>query len=88
MAGNVKEMLLIGKDCGLETLSEAFQNYMNHYDAFFSIANYKEEMTAFTDEMIRIGFVTNEMAGEYLLKGSLTIEQCLRQLDAYERAGA
>jgi hypothetical protein len=84
---NVKEMLLIGQDCGLETLSEAYQNYMGHYDAFFSIENFETEMKEFINEMTRIGFVTHEIPSEYTLVGNLKIGHCLKMYDAWERAG-
>jgi len=54
---DVKQMLEIGKDCGLSTLAEAYGHYMCHYDLFFLISNYSEQYGVFRDNLIDLGFV-------------------------------
>lgn len=47
----VKEMLEVAEACGLETVDEAYTNYMNHYDAFFLIDKFQEQQHALHGEM-------------------------------------
>lgn len=47
----LKEMLSIGADCGLTTVEEAYNNYMNHYDMFFLIDKFSEQQHALHSEM-------------------------------------
>lgn len=51
MKPNVESMLDLGETCGLTTVEEAYNNVMLHYDAFFTIANLKEEEHALHCEM-------------------------------------
>jgi len=47
-------MLEIAEACGLNTVGEAYENYMNHYDCFFSIENFKAEFKTFKEELTRL----------------------------------
>lgn len=43
----VEQMLQVGYGCGLQTIGEAYQNVMSHYDLFFPIEGFAEAKTAF-----------------------------------------
>lgn len=53
----VKEMLEVAEACGLETVDEAYSNYMNHYDAFFLIDKYAEQQHALHSEMKQLRLI-------------------------------
>lgn len=52
---SVKQMLLIGQSCGLDTVEEAYSNYLMHYDMFFLIEKYQEQLSEFNAEIISLG---------------------------------
>ena len=54
---NVTQMLLIGKDCGLSTVYEAWSQVQSHWDAFFSYANFNEEQRVFNKELFDLGLL-------------------------------
>lgn len=39
-----EQMMSIGKDCGLATVGECYDNVERHYDVFFKIENANEEL--------------------------------------------
>jgi len=71
---DVRQMLTIGRDCGLDDLEEAYCNYMNHYDCFFLIDDYAYQYSKFKLELINLGFVDdNHMV-------DMTIDEALSKL--------
>ena len=58
---SVKDMLEIGKGCGLSTVQEAYDNYMNHYDMFFLIEDYTNQYIKFVQDLKETGFVNKDM---------------------------
>ena len=72
---SVLQMLHIAKDCGLSTLNEALNNYLNHYDMFFLISDYANQKKAFDEEIISKGLVDKNENG-YLLK-NISIDDAL-----------
>lgn len=54
----VTQMLLIGKDCGLNTVYEAWSQVQSHWDAFFGYyANFNEEQRVFNKELFDLGLL-------------------------------
>ena len=70
---DIREMLDVAEGCGLNTLEEAYSNYLNHYDMFFYIPEYGAQMKTFTEQCIEKGF-TETFDSRLKLK-ELTIEQ-------------
>jgi hypothetical protein len=68
---SVQEMLLIAQDCGLTTLEEAFNNYMNHYDMFFLISDYENQKKAFDNDAIKLGLVDHTEQGLFMKEISI-----------------
>lgn len=56
----VKQMLEVGKACDLNTVAEAYGNYMNHYDCFFYIPEYHNQHAEFVKDLMRLGFVIED----------------------------
>ena len=54
---NILQMLEIGKDCGLDTVQEAYENYSNHYDMFFLISDIRNQTKVFHEELFEIGLL-------------------------------
>ncbi|WP_033928919.1 hypothetical protein [Vibrio cholerae] len=77
----VKQMLEIGKECGLVYAAEAYTNYMNHYDCFFSVKNYSEQLGEFNRSLVPIGVAYRDASGYLLLNYELTIEEALSKLE-------
>lgn len=48
---DVRQMIEIGMDCGLQSVEEAYYNYMNHYDCFFLIKNYQQQYRDFLRDL-------------------------------------
>lgn len=48
---SVKDMLEIGKGCGLSTVQQAYDNYMSHYDLFFLIEDYTNQYIKFVQDL-------------------------------------
>ena len=65
MTLNILEMLRIGEACGLDTVEEAFSDYMNHYDLFFLMENYHKQYNELIDELVRSKIVTEVEKGKY-----------------------
>lgn len=57
---SVLQMLLLGQDCGLLTVDDAYSNYMNHYDCFFLIDRFQEQHQVFVEELKSLGFVEGD----------------------------
>ena len=53
----VKQMLVLGLECGLEKVHEAYSQVISHYDAFFSIENFKAEHSKFLHDMFNQGLI-------------------------------
>lgn len=68
---DIKQMLTLGKGCGLHTLDEAYNNYMNHYDCFFLISDYAAQYKQFKTELIDVGLVVDNTLAD------LTIDEAL-----------
>lgn len=89
---NVKEMLELGKECGLKTVGEAYSNVMNHWDAFFTYANHEEEIHVFITELKEANLLVPEgmvHEDEYFSFGHTTIEEALQSINAtpYVKSG-
>ena len=48
---SLKEMLVVGNSCGLKTLDEAYDNYLNHYTMFFLIDDFDAQYISLIKEM-------------------------------------
>lgn len=79
----VKTMLVLGKECGLQTLSESYSNLMLHWDAFFSYANYDEEAREFHEAMKQAGLLEAHGEGDelYYVCATMTIDEALEALN-------
>jgi len=71
---DIKQMLTIGAGCGLTTVAEAYDNYMNHYDCFFLIDDYQAQNAQFIKDMGDAGFVKDFAIVD------MTIEEALASL--------
>ena len=74
---SVKQMLMIGKDMGYETVEVAYSDYMRHYDCFFLIEDFQNQNKEFTQQIIDYGLVIKEGDGSYSFK-DLTVNEALR----------
>ena len=72
---SAKQMLLVAKDCGLNTISEAYGNYMCHYDLFFLISDYENQSNNFHSDLIESG-LTELVDGKDTFK-DMTIDDAL-----------
>jgi len=54
---SIEQMIQVGKDCGLSTLEEAYNNYMNHYDCFFLIEKFHEQLRVFAVDLALAGLL-------------------------------
>lgn len=75
---SVMQMLQIGKGMGFDTVSEAFDSYMMHYDCFFLIDKFAEQNKAFEDRLKELGFV-EQINGKFYIK-DMTIDEGLEIL--------
>ena len=73
---DVLQMLLLGKDVGLETLSEAYSNYMNHYDCFFLIDSFDQQYVEFKREIE--DFKLTEKQGDTVNLKNLSIDEAIK----------
>jgi|JI10StandDraft_1071094.scaffolds.fasta_scaffold10052_6 hypothetical protein len=80
---SINGMLEVAKEMGLDHLAEAYHNYMNHYDCFFLIEKFHEQLKSFVEEMVEIGLVLRSDDGE-LNFADLTITQSLKMKEEYE----
>lgn len=71
---DIKQMLTFGKACGLNTLEEAYDNYMNHHDCFFLIDDYESQYRQFKLDLEQAGLVGER----YLL--DMTIDEALDKI--------
>jgi len=80
---SVREMLEVGEACGLHLLTEAWGNYMNHYDCFFYIPDYAKQHAEFIAQLVRVGLLERVAYKHYRII-DLTIPQALTLLNDYE----
>lgn len=74
---SVSQMLRIGKGCELNTLGEAYNNYISHYDCFFLISDYENQYKIFAEDILSLGWIDEEG----FILDSLLIDDCLKELD-------
>lgn len=74
-------MLEVGQDCGLVFAHEAYTNYMNHYDCFFDIENYSEQLGEFNRSLVPVGLAYRDASGRLHLDDYVTIEEALTRLE-------
>lgn len=60
----VEQMLGIGRDCGLNTVYEAWSQVQSHWDAFFSYDNFHQEQSDLNDEMFEKGLLELNEEGQ------------------------
>ncbi len=78
---SVEQMLWVGKDCGLTMLSEAYENYMSHYDLFFLIDDYQAQSTVFNGEIVKHLWTEVDMKTQTVqIREDLSIDDCMAQL--------
>ncbi len=75
---SVAQMIQIAYSCGLNTLEEAYNNYMLHYDCFFLIDKINEQHVDFMQELKDLGFTEQVDGINELL--SLSIDACAKVL--------
>lgn len=68
---SVLQMLLLGQDCGLLTVDDAYSNYMNHYDCFFLIEKFQEQHQVFVEELQSLGFVDGCQFKDISIEGAI-----------------
>lgn len=78
MKPSVKDLLEIGKGCGLEHIEEAYNNYMLHYDLFFSLDNYREQYNELIKELKSFCLLEETEDGLYLV--DISIEEALEKI--------
>ena len=81
---NISQMLEIAEACGLTTLEDAYQNYISHYDMFFYIPEYCEQLHAFTIELKEKG-LTEVFEGESLLLLNISISEAKNLVSDFKR---
>ena len=54
---NVEQMLSIGRDCGLNTVYEAWSQVQSHWDVFFELDKFAEQQTVLNYEMFEKGLL-------------------------------
>ena len=74
---DIKQMLELAKDMGLTTLEDAFIEYMRHYDLFFLMSDYQNQLNNFCTEIANLNWL--EAEDNYLR--DMTIEECLALLE-------
>lgn len=82
MEPSVKEMLEVGESCGLKTVEEAYNNYMNHYDMFFLISKYNEQLHTLHGEMKTLRLIERvpEKVNKWRIKEDVTIAEAKERL--------
>lgn len=65
MNPSIKQMLIVGDSCGLRTVEEAYNNYTNHYDLFFSIENFHAQHGVLVEELLQQGYIQKSGHGEW-----------------------
>lgn len=48
-----EKMMSIGESCGLHTVGACYDNVMHHYDLFFNIAKFNEEVLALQKDICK-----------------------------------
>lgn len=80
---NTQQMLELGQECGLQYVSEAYSNVMNHWDMFFTYANVDAELDEFRKELIECGLLKPKGTVHedmYYTFGDTTIKEALGSL--------
>lgn len=54
---SVEQMLNIGRDCGLNTVYEAWSQVQSHWDVFFELDKFAEQQTVLNYEMFEKGLL-------------------------------
>lgn len=68
---SVEAMLRIGKDLGYEKVEEAYDQYMHHWDCFFSIDRFADQYSAFIGEMSDLGLVSGRTVNDVTIDDAL-----------------
>ena len=58
---SISEMLLIGHGNGLKTVDDAWCDYIQHPDLFFSMENFEEQTRTLWDELRTKGFLGQQI---------------------------
>jgi len=65
---SIEQMLEVGRDCGLHTVGQAYGNYLNHYQMFFSLENLEGQTRAFELQLQQAGLGDEQSIADALLK--------------------
>ena len=79
---SVRQALEVAEGCGLCTLQEAVDNYLNHYTMFFLIEKYSEQYKAFVDELKSLGFLSDNTLKEISVADALIVCDNVGESDA------
>lgn len=75
--GKIEEMLIIGKECGLTELTEAYNNYMTNYSLYFNLENLNEEYWVFRKELEKLKLIDEKG----YVRSDLTIDDVLKKIE-------
>lgn len=76
---SVKQMLEVGKGCGLSHIEEVYDDYMRHFDLFFLISDYSNQYGIFLKELEDSKLIYKTEGGRYSFF-DLSIEEALNLL--------
>ena len=79
---SVRQALEVADGCGLNTLQEAVDNYLNHYTMFFLIEKYSEQYQAFIDELKSLGFLSDRTLKAISISDALLVCDKVGESDA------
>lgn len=64
MKKHIEQMLEIGIECGITTLEGCYFYYMDHYDVFFYIPDFQQNLIDIKDLFTKMGLMEED--GKYL----------------------
>jgi hypothetical protein len=71
---SLDQMLQVGQGAGLSTIAEAFLNYTRHYDLFFQVGEYAEQLAYLVFEMRIKGMMAGDEIREETIDAAM--ERC------------
>ena len=74
----ISTMLGTAINCGIADLEGAYENYLRHYDLFFYVPEYADQLRIFTNQLIEAG-LTSVKDGELMLL-DITVAQAYDRL--------
>lgn len=74
---SIRQMLEVAEAMDLTTLGQAYSNYTRHYNMFFLISDYNNQMSAIYNDIASMGWIDEDG----FLFDELLIKDLLEELD-------